>query len=213
MAQILRVSIFGNLPGGEVWSTNPCWEINGTGGAPVSPAQALAIATALGGVTVPTTVSSAMAPGTSIAGYRVEARSLAGTLESQAEFVRPTPVAGVGSPVHPFQTSLVVSLRTPGVGPSSRGRLYWPATGMPLGAADYRVSAANVGGFVTGMKTYLSSMETAIKATLPEANLTVWSRKTSNFHDVNQLQVGNVLDTQRRRRDTLIEAYTATSYP
>jgi len=59
----------------------------------------------------------------------------------------------------------------------------------------------------------LSSMETAIKATLPEANLTVWSRKTANFHDVNSLQVGNVLDTQRRRRDTLIEAYTAVTYP
>jgi hypothetical protein len=56
-------------------------------------------------------------------------------------------------------------------------------------------------------------MEAAIKATLPEANLTVWSRKTANFHDVNAIQVGNVVDSQRRRRDALIEGYTAVVFP
>jgi len=213
MAQILRVSIIGNMPGGEVWSTNPCWEINGTGGAAVSAAQALAIATALGGVTIPSALQAAMGPNTTLTGYRVEARSLTGTLESQGEFIRPTVVTGSGATSHPHGTAVVVSLRTPGVGPSSRGRMYWPATGQVLNASDYRITAALTGGLVTGFKTYLSAMETAIRASLPNANLTVWSRKTANFHDVNSLQVGNVLDSQRRRRDALIEAYTTVSYP
>jgi hypothetical protein len=56
-------------------------------------------------------------------------------------------------------------------------------------------------------------MEAVIKATLPDANLTVWSRQYAQFRDISSLQVGNVLDTQRRRRDTLIEAYSSTSYP
>ena len=213
MGQILRVSIKGDLPGGEVWSVNPCWEINGQLGAPVSPAQALTIATALGAVTVNSSLQACMAVGTRVLGYRVESRSLAGVLESQAEFTRPTPVNGNGGTVLPYNSAIVISLRTPGVGASSRGRLYWPATGIALQAADYRISAASAGGIATGAKTYLSAMEAAIKATLPEANLTVWSRKTANFHDVNAIQVGNVVDSQRRRRDALIEGYTAVVFP
>ncbi len=213
MAQILRVSLIGDMPNGEVWSTNPCWEINGTGGAPVSPAQALAIATALNTVAVPSTVTALWAGTTRLTGYRVEARSLAGALESQAEFVRSTPIVGTGTQVHPHSTAMVLSLRTPGVGPSARGRLYWPATGQAISNVDYRVSAANMGTILAGLKTYLSGLEAAIKATLPEANLTVWSRKTLNFHDVNSFQLGNVLDVQRRRRDALIEGYSAVAYP
>jgi len=115
--------------------------------------------------------------------------------------------------VHPHSTAMVLSLRTPGVGPSARGRLYWPATGQAISNVDYRVSAANMGTILAGLKTYLSGLEAAIKATLPEANLTVWSRKTLNFHDVNSFQLGNVLDVQRRRRDALIEGYSAVAYP
>jgi hypothetical protein len=154
-----------------------------------------------------------MAPGTTVAGYRVEARDVTGTLESQAEFVRPTASNGTSAIIHPFQTAWVISLRTFGVGARYRGRLYWPATGQALGASDYRVSAANAGAFLAGAKTYLSAMEAVIKATLPDANLTVWSRQYAQFRDISSLQVGNVLDTQRRRRDTLIEAYSSTSYP
>jgi len=213
VAQILRVSIFGTMPGGEVWSVNPCWEINGSTGDPVSPAQALTIATALGGVAVPAAMTVVWNAGTAITGYRVEARSLTGNLEAQGEYVRPAPVVGTGTSSHPYGTALVLSLRTPGVGGRSRGRMYWPATGMAISGTDLRVTSGTVGTVLAGMKTYLSGLETAIQATLPNANLTVWSRTSSNFHNVNSLQLGNVLDSQRRRRDSLIEAYQAVTYP
>lgn len=213
MAQILRVSILGVMPGGEVWSTNPCWEIDGEGGAPVSPSQALTIATALGAVTPAAAVVSMMAPNTNLTGYKVEARSLTGTLESQAEFLRPTPVLGNGAVSHPHQTAMVLSLRTPGIGAVARGRLYFPATGQTIQSADYRLSSAAATSLLSGLKAYLLNLEAGIKATLPNANLTVWSRSTANFHNVTSLQLGNVLDTQRRRRDALSEGVIAGAYP
>jgi len=214
MAQILRVSIFGSMPGGEKWSVNPCWEIDGSVGKPVSPTQANTIATAIAAITMSGAAAAMWATNTVWTGVRVEARSLTGGLESQAEVLKATPTPGTGSVVHPYQTALVLSLLTPGIGPSSRGRLYTPATGVTLGTADFRVPTVTRDNALAGWKAFLLNVETAINTTIgPNANLTVWSRKTAGFHDVNQLRMGNVVDTQRRRRDTLIEGYgTGTGY-
>jgi len=201
------------MPNGEVWSVNPCWEINGATGSPVSPGQAQTIANAIAALSPNTDVRAAWAATTTWNSVRVESRSLTGILETQAEAVRAVPSPGSGTSVHPNQTSIVLSLLTPGVGPSARGRLYWPATGQLLQTSDYRISATLQGLLLTGLKAFLLNIEAAIVATLPNANLTVWSRKTANYHDVNQLRLGNVLDTQRRRRDTLLESYVAGPFP
>jgi hypothetical protein len=213
VAQILRVSIVGTMPSGEEWSINPCWEINGSGGAPVSPPLASSLATAIAAVTPTAQLTEAWHSQTFLTGCRVEARSLTGALESQADARRTTPVAGTGTSPHPYQTSIVVSLRTPGVGPSSRGRLFIPATGVPLNSLTYRLSTSVRDSILTVAKAYLLAIQTAIRPSLPEADLTVWSRKTANFHDVNQLQLGDVVDTQRRRRDTLLESYGSVVFP
>lgn len=212
-SQILRVSIIGTQPGGEVWSTNPCFELNGSTGEDVSQAEALTVATAINGVAIPTAMLSCMGTQTRVTATRVEARQLSGILEAQAEAARSPVVVGTGPNIHPHGTSLVCSLRTPGVGPSARGRMYWPATGQALDNTDYRIAASNVTGLLTAFKTFLSGVQSAIQVTFPEANLTVWSRQTSNFHNVNALQVGNIPDSQRRRRDTLSEGYQGTTYP
>jgi type IV pilus biogenesis protein CpaD/CtpE len=91
--------------------------------------------------------------------------------------------------------------------------MYLPATGAALQTSDYRMSTTFRDSVLGGVKTWLSGVEAAIKVTLPNANLTVWSRLTANFHNVNQLQMGNVVDTQRRRRDILIENYGSLVFP
>jgi hypothetical protein len=64
------------------------------------------------------------------------------------------------------------------------------------------------------VKTYLSSVNGAITATVPGGELVVWSRKSGvALFNVTSIQMGDVLDTQRRRRDTLIESYQSVSYP
>jgi len=213
MADLLRVSITGAQPGGEVWSVNPVYSIGGDFGAPVSAAQAMTIATAIDAITVSAGVTAMMAPQTTITGCRVEARSLSGTLESIAEHARGAPVAGIASSTNGFSTSLVSSLRTTHPGATGRGRLYWPANGVPLQLSTYRPTSANMTTYSLGVKTYLSAIQAAIDVTLDGVALAVWSRKNADLYVVNSIQVGDILDTQRRRRDQVIENYTVQSYP
>jgi len=213
-SQIMRVSIGGGLPGGEVWSVNPCWELDGNSGVVITQAQALTIATAIAAIALPTGLAQMMAPNTTWSTVRVEARQLDGHLDTQAEVAKTTPTNGSGLSVHPFQTAAVISLRTPGTGAGFRGRMYWPATGISLQAADYRITTASLTSYLSAAKSFLTSIQAAIRATAgPNADLTVWSRSRAGFADVNSIQMGNVVDTQRRRRDTLTESYQALAYP
>lgn len=213
MADLLRVSIVGSMPNGEEWSVNPVYSVGGDFGTPVSPTQAQTIATAIAAITIPTALLTSLASACTYNGCRVEARSLDGTLESLAEAVKTVPPTGTSATPHPFQTSLVSSLRTGTPGPSGRGRLYWPATGIALLTTTMRPSSTTVSSFLSGVKTYLSGIETAIEASLTGVALAVWSRKVPELYVVNNIQAGDVMDVQRRRRDVLVEAYQSLSYP
>lgn len=213
MARVMRVSIVGQLPSGEEWSVNPIYAIGGDFGITVSALQAQQIATAIAAIAVPTGLLLNMNTATNVSGCRVEARSITGALEALGEANKTTPTAGTGLTSHPFQTAQVISLRTALAGGSGRGRLYWPATGRPLTPATLRVPTADVVSFLSGAKTYLSGIETAIEATLTGVSLVVWSRTLAAVNNVTQLQSGDVLDVQRRRRDALIEGLSATPWP
>jgi hypothetical protein len=214
MARILRVSIKGQLPNGEEWSVNPVYSVGGDFGVPVSATQANTIATAIAAVVVPTGLLQAMSTSTNVLGCRVEARGLDGALESLAEANKAVATAGTGASPHPYQTSAVISLRTATPGASGRGRLYWPATAAAIDTASLRITAAFHPTLLAAAKTYLSGIETAIEATLTGVALAVWSRLgTGSVSVVTSLNVGNVFDVQRRRRDTLVETYLTTTFP
>jgi hypothetical protein len=212
-AQLLRVSIVGSQPGGEEWSVNPVFSIGGDFGAPVSPAQAAAIAAAITAVSIPTDLRAVMSPGTGFDGCRVEARTMAGVLVTQAENTRTTPILGTGTSTHPFQVAIVSSLRTAYPGASGRGRLYWPATGIPIANTVMRPSSSVVLTTLTAVKAYLAGIQAAIDVTLDGVSLVVWSRKLVDANGVTSIQMGDVLDVQRRRRDTLVESVQGLAYP
>ena len=152
MADLLRVSLTGTLPGGEEWSVNPVWSIGGDFGSPVTPAQCQTVATAIANASPPSGLLSIWATGTTYTGCRVEARSLDGTLETQAEGIKATPTPGTGASAHPFQVALVSSLRTAQPGARGRGRLYWPATGISVDNTSLRPS----GSVMTSVSTAIS---------------------------------------------------------
>ena len=210
MAEVLRVSIQGNMPGGEKWSVNPCFhliteptpdftELNTIAGA----INALLPGAALMGL---------MSTGTNISGCRVEARESNGDLVALAERPRGAVDAGTSGIGLPYQTSMVFSLRTNHVGASGRGRLYWPATGAAISAATLRPSSLVVSNALTAMETFLSGVQGAVEATLGDAPLSVWSRTTLGTFGVTKILAGDVLDVQRRRRDKLAEAYQEVAY-
>jgi hypothetical protein len=215
VANVIRISILGDLPSGEKWSVNPVWQIGGVSTAEdISPAEALTMATAVAAVTVPTGLLNVMSTTTRVLGCRLEARRWDGTLAAQAEALKATPTVGSGSQANPFQTSIVSSLRTGGTGGSSRGRLYWPATGIGIVATNLRPTGGNVSSALTGVKTYLTSITAAITPTLTNAPiLSVWSRLGAATLPVSSILMGDVLDTQRRRRDTLVESYNSVAWP
>lgn len=214
MADLIRVSILGLMPGGEEWSVNPVWSLNlQEGNVTLTQDELNTMAAAINAVVVPTGVRAAMIAANTITGVRLEARTVAGVLEAQAEAGR-TPVAGTGTMPHPYQTSVVLSLRTAHPGPSGRGRMYWPATGFSMGAGTLRLDPTTLTAFVAGMKSYLALIDNAIATVEPNGTaLMVWSRKNQALYDVNLLEAGDVADVQRRRRDQLVEARTSTLYP
>jgi hypothetical protein len=89
-----------------------------------------------------------------------------------------------------------------------------PATGTQLVAATNRVTSSQLDGFLTSMKTYLAAVQTAIDTNVDETvGLAIWSRTALSSALVTQLRVGDVVDTQRRRRDAVPETYREVVYP
>lgn len=200
------------MPGGEVWSVNPCFTM-GDFNVDITGAEATTIAAAIDAVAIPSGIRELMSSTTLFTGTRVEARSATGVLEALGEHVRTTPNNGLGTDEHPYQTSVVCSLKTATPGGRGRGRLYFPATGAAIVPTSLRLDPALLPVALTGVKTYMAGIAAAIAVTAGNGTLTVWSRTGSAFHNVTGLRMGNVFDTQRRRRDTLIESYDELAYP
>jgi len=211
VAALLRVSIQGVMPQGEVWSVNPIYQLS----APSDPdfTELTAALAAANGVSVPAGLLATLNSNCQVTGMRIEAREANGTLTGVVEGPRAVAQTGSGSSVHPYQTSIVCSLRTEAPGASGRGRLYWPATGAALTPSTMRITASVRDAFNSAMSTYLSGIATAIETVIPDITLAVWSRSTGAINPVTRMIAGDVADTQRRRRDALAESYNVITYP
>lgn len=212
MADVLRVSIQGQMPGGEVWSINPVFSVEPPGRT-FTFDEVQAMATAAGAVTVPSDLRLLNVAGVTVNTVRVEARTFGGALETLAEAAVTGSTFGQGAAKLPYQSSTVFSLRTTLPGGRGRGRLYWPATAVTLAETTLRISTPTTSAIANAAKTYLSGIRTAIRTEEPLSNLVVWSRINGATTNVSSLLVGDIVDTQRRRRDALSEAFTTVAFP
>lgn len=211
MADLIRMSLVGTMPNGEVWSVNPCFRLNGSPG--VTNAELVALVNAIDGITYPTSMAALHSTNTRWTGVRAEARENTGELVSFADKTFGTSFAGTGSSNHPYQTAAVFSLRTPGPGGNGRGRVYWPATGVALDSTTLRMSSSVVSAALTGFRSLMTTLEGLVTTHVDEAILAVWSRSLATTFGVTNVQAGDVADTQRRRRDVVPESYTNLPYP
>ena len=147
MVGYLRVSVVGDMPGGEVWSVNPVYLCGPE--LPPTYESLITIATAINSITVPAGLLATMNSNCHVTGVRLESRNGDGSLYAVYEAPRSVPQTGTGTSVHPYQTSLVLSLRTNRAGGSGRGRLYWPATGVALTPSTMRVTNSALTSFRT----------------------------------------------------------------
>lgn len=215
MSNYLRVSIQGALPGDEKWSVNPVF-------APLMPPftatedQLITVAQAIAGLTVPSALIGLLSTSATVASVRVEARDASFALQTVGEFARVTPLAGSGTLSKPNQCAIVLSLRTAGVGARSRGRMYWPALVCSTSGTTGRLSSPAPASIASDASAYLKLISNAIGATLTGVDTwspVVFSRVNNSSRIVNGVWVGDVLDTQRRRRDTLPDNYSRVVYP
>lgn len=213
----VRVSILGRLVSEEVWSINPVFDPTGEFPGGVSQAGLDAAALAIANRTVPTQMRAWLSTLGSRTGARVEVRDDV-TEELIGLSIQSSTTPAVGGPSganQPPQSAAVISLRTDTPGASGRGRLYWPAMGAALDSTNGRLSSSQLASFLTDSKNYLLGIRSDLAAAFPAIgfDLAVRSRTTKTTPHVTRLQVGNVVDTQRRRRDNLPESYSAVSFP
>lgn len=98
----------------------------------------------------------------------------------------------------PFQVAPVVSLRTALATRAGRGRFYAPSPAVDQQAA---------GRLITTAQTALLNSAVAMFTALTGAGLSgvLYSRTTTQTQEITSVDVGDVIDTQRRRRNKLIE--------
>lgn len=206
-----RVILSGSSPAaGEVWSSG----CSLTSTAPPMDqteisAWALGIANAieaLGANSLLTLLSTAGAITTvrcELRGADTEALLLAGEVDL-------TPAkAGAGTANKVLQASVVISFRTATPGRSYRGRAYWPAWGYTP-TAELLFGSSNITSWLNDYADLLQlfGAQAIIVDPAQEMSVVVRSRLLHVSTPVTALAIGNVPDTQRRRRDAVNEAYT-----
>jgi hypothetical protein len=125
-----------------------------------------------------------------------------------------TVMVGVGSTAMPSQSAMVISIRTDTPGGSGRGRLYWPCLVKGLDNAG-KVPTVDVASFIADAKAYLLGIRSDLATSFPTIgfDLAVRSKTTKTTPHAVRIQVGSVVDTQRRRRDAAVEQYTTLTFP
>lgn len=205
-----RVRISGTMPGGEVWSINPAFAET-DGSVVQSYADLLSWANAIVATNaakiLPTTVLDLLSTVAAITEVRTEVYDSTGKLTAAAEVTLTTPIPGTASPNKAYQSSVAVSLLTGRPGRSYRGRLYLVALSITLNVASLRLSASQASSIATQMSATLTAWGNAAPGDI-DLRPVVVSKTLGMNSQVTQVGVGDVMDTQRRRRDSLAEAYS-----
>lgn len=148
----------------------------------------------------------------------VRAIDVNGKTTAQAVGLPLAPVTGaLGAPTMPNQCALVVSLLTARSGRSYRGRVYLPILGAgvlspagrldPAGAAVYH-ALTFVGYLIASLNGQIFAPAVTAPQPVTFFHIAIQSRASGQpGAPVTSIKVGDVIDTQRRRRDKLVENY------
>ncbi len=117
---------------------------------------------------------------------------------------------GVGSTAPlPLQASMVLSHSTPQVGSAGRGRMFMPAATSGDTSAT-RWSSTAINDCMADHVTFLQALTWAGAGSsiAPHVRPIVTGGNFVNYGAITRVRIGNQIDTQRRRRNRLVETYT-----
>lgn len=209
----------GTLPGGEIWSNSLRMGSSGLGdGAPVPTHGDLetwchgsakdAVAAYHGSTTAQIHTAAKLAY------LKMNVVGLDGRYvdPNTIEHVYSPVVSGGGATVlYPNQVTLVISLTTDvSRGYAHRGRYYMPLPVFPVVEADGMISAVAAGFAAGAAGAFIQALanEPGLDLGVFDQRVLVMSKANQgSTHVVTGIDVGRVLDTQRRRRADLPESY------
>lgn len=202
------VRINGSLPGGEVWSVTP--KFNRPSG-PVTEYEDLerwagVVAGTMEEWVSPNPFLALLSSAGTIDSVRVEARNAANQLTQAAEVHLMPSKSGIGSANKLFQSCVVFTFLTGRPGRSYKGRMYWPALAASL-TNELRLPQSNIDNYASNGVQLLEMIGSA-GATEGEFPIPVVVSQTAGVYTpITSVRVGDILDIQRRRRDSLTENY------
>ena len=126
--------------------------------------------------------------------------------ETTAAHYETVPVQGGQTPGMPYQVSVVATFVGTGRGQGSRGRIYLPSQALEMQSGG-RLAGGLTGPMVAGLVTFFHALEAPAELGYKPG---IFSSK-GPWSLVNTIEVGDIPDTQRRRRNALIEERAASA--
>jgi hypothetical protein len=213
MAGYNRIHIEGTLANGaEVWSTSfACTDIDEVG---ISDPDVLTtwandcLANFIPGTGWPGDMRSLLGSAATVNKVRIYWYPTVASAAAAAGESSGASVAGSGTTVLPLQSALVYTLVTARPGRSYRGRMYWPVLTQAI-PADGKLPTTSI-TLAARALSFVQMLETlSQEAPLATMAPVVVSKAQNVVTEVTAVRVGNVVDTQRRRRDNLVETFAS----
>lgn len=124
-------------------------------------------------------------------------------------------VEGTAGLWHVPQVAVVVTSVAANRGPARYGRFYLPQVAYGPDPADHRLSLVNATSLAEAASTFCKNVSATIDLPTNPANsplVNISSIGSGTQQEVDHLQVGRVFDTQRRRRNAMLEEPYSTGH-
>lgn len=211
---IVRLSVGGSVAGEDVWTNGLTIGANGTQGAndlflSLTPDQFIPAVNAFY-ATGPYSAN----PYNTVEWIKLALVGVDGKYLRDAKiYDYPTPRQGTGSfGASPHDTMVLSLLTATKRGLARRGRIYLPSGFASIAPATGRVVPADVTALVAKSKTYLDAINAIVKVQNINNRICIASDvREGMIRQVTDLEIGNLMDNQSRRRNRLDETYVAAT--
>ena len=129
-------------------------------------------------------------------------------LGAPVEYYYPTAIQGgnAGSFI-PSTASVVTLVADKFKDPGKYNRFYLPVV-APTGNGKYHESPTNTDNKALQVKGLIEGINIILMSELLGLRIRVVSQKAGIYRDIEKVRIGNIIDTQRRRRNALREVYS-----
>jgi hypothetical protein len=206
MSRLYRMNFQGNLPAGDVFN-HSLW-VTGSDSSLITDAATASAAAAAALTTTASGMQSQFTTPTVWAGTVVEEVTQATGVSVSTGSSSFTHAGTNGSASSlPGQCALVVTLRTATVSRRGRGRFYLPPMANSATTPTGRLNATASTAVTLSLNAFFNALKTFVVPFTP----VVYSPTGRTVATVTSYDFGDVFDTQRRRRNKLVESRVGAS--